>query len=99
MNKIKAILHNRVLYQLIQEEKPEYDYIIVMEERNKRDVLRIVGDDYEGKVHLLMEFTDTPCEIEDPWYTGNFDKVYQQISLGCHGLYQYLLEKEVRDGE
>ena len=31
MNKIKAILHNRVLYQLINEEKPEYDYIIVDE--------------------------------------------------------------------
>jgi len=31
MNKIKAILHNRVLYQLINEEKPKYDYIIVDE--------------------------------------------------------------------
>lgn len=31
MNKIKAVLHNRVLYQLITEEKPKYDYIIVDE--------------------------------------------------------------------
>ncbi len=31
MNKIKAILHNKVLFQLIQEEKPKYDYIIVDE--------------------------------------------------------------------
>lgn len=31
MNKIKAIMHNRVLYQLITEEKPKYDYIIVDE--------------------------------------------------------------------
>lgn len=31
MNKIKAIMHNRVLYQLINEEKPKYDYIIVDE--------------------------------------------------------------------
>ncbi len=31
MNKIKAILHNKMLYQLIQEEKPTYDYIIVDE--------------------------------------------------------------------
>lgn len=31
MNKIKAIMHNRVLYQLIQEEKPNIDYIIVDE--------------------------------------------------------------------
>lgn len=31
MNKIKAIMHNKVLYQLMQEEKPEVDYIIVDE--------------------------------------------------------------------
>ncbi len=31
MNKIKAILHNRVLYQLVHEENPKYDYIIVDE--------------------------------------------------------------------
>ena len=31
MNKIKAILHNRVLYQLVNEVRPKYDYIIVDE--------------------------------------------------------------------
>ena len=31
MNKIKAIMHNKVLYQLVNEEKPKYDYIIVDE--------------------------------------------------------------------
>jgi len=31
MNKIKAILHNKVLYQLVQEVKEPYDYIIVDE--------------------------------------------------------------------
>ena len=31
MNKIKSIMHNKALYQLIQEEKPKYDYIIIDE--------------------------------------------------------------------
>lgn len=31
MNKIKSIMHNKVLYQLINEEKPKYDYIIIDE--------------------------------------------------------------------
>ena len=31
MNKIKAIMHNKVLYQLVTEEKPKYDYIIIDE--------------------------------------------------------------------
>lgn len=37
MNKIKAILHNKVLYQLMTEEKPNVDYIVVDEfAREKR---------------------------------------------------------------
>ncbi len=37
MNKIKSIMHNKVLYQLMQEEKPNVDYIIVDEfAREKR---------------------------------------------------------------
>lgn len=31
MNKIKAIMHNKVLYQMVQETKEKYDYIIVDE--------------------------------------------------------------------
>lgn len=31
MNKVKAIMHNKVLYQIINEEKPDIDYIIVDE--------------------------------------------------------------------
>jgi len=31
MNKVKAIMHNRALFQLINEIKPEYDYIVVDE--------------------------------------------------------------------
>ena len=31
MNKIKAILHNKVLYQIMEEEKPKIDYIVVDE--------------------------------------------------------------------
>ena len=36
MNKIKSIMHNKVLYQLINEEKPKYDYIIVDEFARKK---------------------------------------------------------------
>ena len=75
------------------------EHILVMEERNKRDVLRIIGDDYDNKVHLLLEYTNSPSDIEDPWYTGEFDKVYDQIYNGCIGLYNYLLDKEAEDGE
>ncbi len=51
MNKIKAIMHNKVLYQLIQEEQPEVDYIIVDEfarEARYYEYLRDVKDVQRG---------------------------------------------------
>ena len=78
--------------QIKKEDYKLYDYIIVMEERNKRDVIQIVGNDIDNKVHLLLEYTDDIKDIEDPWYTGDFDTAYDEIYRGCVGLFNYLLE-------
>lgn len=83
--------------QIKKEDYKIYDYIIVMEERNKRDVIRIMGPDIEDKVHLLLEYTNTLKDIDDPWYTGDFDTAFDEIYNGCVGLYNYLLNKEVDD--
>ena len=64
----------------------EYDYLIGMEEANLRSMRRICGGDPEGKMHLLLDFADIPGEIDDPWYTGKFPEVYEQILAGCEGL-------------
>lgn len=81
--------------QVTKEDYNKYDYIIVMEERNRRDLLRIVGEDKENKIHLLMEYTDTVKDIDDPWYSGDFETAYHEIYQGCLGLYDTLLNKEV----
>lgn len=67
-----------------------YDYIIGMEERNINNILRIVGEDPEKKVHRLLDFSARPRDIADPWYTGNFDKTYDDIVEGCRALLDYL---------
>lgn len=69
-----------------------FDYIIVMEESNKYELLRLV-DDKEGKIHLLLEYTEKVRDIEDPWYTRDFEKAYQDIYLGCVGLYYHIIGK------
>ncbi len=79
--------------QLRRDDYERYDYIIGMEQLNMSYMLRIVGEDPEGKVHLLMDFTGHPEDIDDPWYTGDFKGVYRQILEGCEAL----LEKCKRD--
>lgn len=64
----------------------EYDYLIVMDSINVRNLNRIIGGDPDGKVYKLRSFAGVNGDIEDPWYTGAFDQVYQQILEGCQGL-------------
>ena len=73
-----------------------FDMVIVMEDYNKRNLLRLIGCDCECKVWKLLDFVvdePQPCngaDISDPWYHGNFDKTYKEIELGCRGLLKYL---------
>ena len=73
----------------------KYDYILGMEERNIRNILRIVGKDPEHKVKLLLDYSDHPRDIADPWYTGNFESTYRDVVEGCEGFLLYL-EREGR---
>lgn len=71
-----------------------FDYLIVMDGNNIRNLKRIIGGDLEGKVFKLLDFTDRAGEdIADPWYTGNFDVTYTDIEEGCRGLLNRLIDK------
>ncbi len=67
----------------------EYDMIIGMEESNLWNIMRIIKSDPECKVHKLLDFAGGG-DIDDPWYTGDFDSTYRDISLGVKGLITFL---------
>jgi len=68
-----------------------FDYLVGMENYNLRNMMRILGDDPENKVSLLLDWTDRPGEIDDPWYTGDFETAYRQIREGCSAMLETLL--------
>ena len=72
--------------QITAEDYDRFDYIVVMERYNIPCLMQIIGEDPERKVHRLLDFTDTPGDIEDPWYSGRFEAVFQQIYDGCVAL-------------
>ena len=76
--------------KMTKEDYNNYDYIIGMESSNIRNILRIVGDDDENKVHRLLDYSSNPRDIADPWYTGNFRDTYNDILEGCTSLLDYL---------
>ena len=81
---------NHYSRKIVAKDYEIYDYIIGMEESNIKNILKIIGEDPEKKVHRLLDFSERPRDIEDPWYTGNFDKTYEDVVEGCKALLGYL---------
>ena len=76
--------------QLTRRDYGRYDLLIGMEQRNLSAMLRILGGDPQGKVRRLLDFTGSPRDISDPWYTGDFNRTYDDVWEGCLGLLEYL---------
>lgn len=76
--------------QLTRRDYGKYDLLIGMEQRNLSAMLRILGGDPQGKVRRLLDFTGSSRDISDPWYTGDFDRTYDDVWEGCLGLLEYL---------
>jgi len=76
--------------QLRAADYAQYDLLLGMDNANLRNMRRICGGDPEGKIRLLMDYTDRPGEVADPWYTGNFQRTWEDILDGCQGLLRSL---------
>ena len=79
--------------QMKRSDYQEYDYIIGMDNWNYRNMLRIAGKDKEEKISLLLDYTDHPQDVADPWYTGDFERAWQDILEGCERLLAHLQDK------
>lgn len=82
--------------QLTRRDYDEYDMLIGMDSYNIRNMKRMCGGDPEGKIHLLMDFTDRLGEVADPWYTGDFNATYRDCMEGCEGLLRRLTDVSQR---
>ncbi len=71
----------------------KYDLLIGMDRANIRNLERVCGRENAGKLHLLMDYTQRPGEVADPWYTNDFDAAWRDIEDGCRALADTLVNK------
>lgn len=76
--------------QITRKDYEKFDYLIGMDEANRRNITRAMGGDPNGKVSLLLDFTDNPRAISDPWYTGDFETTYNEVVEGVLGFLETL---------
>ena len=68
-----------------------FDYIVAMDRWNLRNMAKFVGNDPDGKVSLLLDYTTSPGDVADPWYTGDFQQTWEDVNNGCRGLLEKLI--------
>ena len=72
--------------QLTNADYSQYNLLIGMDRANLRNMHRICGGDPDGKMHLLMNYTDHTGDVADPWYTDDFETTWRDVLAGCQGL-------------
>ena len=76
--------------QVRRAEYGDWDHIVYMDDENARALYRIFGKDPDGKISRLLDWTDRPGDVADPWYTGNFDATYRDVLAGCTAMLEQL---------
>ena len=80
--------------QLTRDDYLYYDYLVGMDTANIRNMTRMVGgSDSQGKIFKLLTFAGKGTDVADPWYTGDFEATYRDVSEGCEALLRYLREE------
>ena len=80
--------------QLTRDDYLYYDYLVGMDTANIRNMTQMVGgSDSQGKIFKLLTFAGKGTDVADPWYTGDFEATYRDVSEGCEALLRYLREE------
>ncbi len=83
----------------VRNDYDRYDYLIGMDSANIRNMNHIYGGDPDKKIYKMLDFTDRDGDVADPWYTGNFDATWRDVSEGCSGLFESILKDPGVAGE
>lgn len=83
----------RKAVQITKQDYNMYDYIIVMDNNNLRNLSYIIGEDTEHKVYKMLSFVGENRDVKDPWYTDNFDETYADVDKACRALLAKLIKE------
>ena len=77
---------NKRARQVTRADYDRFDRLICMDASNLRWLRRIIPEDPEGKIHLMMSYAGIGRDVADPWYTGDFEEAFQDILSGCEAM-------------
>lgn len=71
---------------VVPEDYDRFDLLIYMDSSNLRWLRWIIKDDPDRKIHQMMTYAGHSRDVADPWYTGDFERTFQDLLSACEGL-------------
>ena len=94
---VRSLLHRhgidctgKTARQLRRRDYEDFDLLIGMDSENRRNMQRICSGDPERKISLLLDHTEHPRSVADPWYTRDFEATWRDVNAGCKSLLEEL---------
>lgn len=85
--------------QIIKKDMDYYDFVIVMDSNNLRNLDLMFNGYGEEKVHKCLDFSSRMgCDIADPWYTDDFETTHKDLMEGLTAFYDTLVENGMIKG-
>ena len=79
--------------QMTRADYDKFDYIVCMDQKNLRN-MGYIAIDTQNKYSRLLDFTENPHDVADPWYSGDFETTEREVQAGCEALLQYILNSK-----
>lgn len=87
--------YGKTARQITRRDYEYFDYIVAMDANNLRNLSRMLGSDKQNKISMLMDYTDHPRDVADPWYTGDFEATWKDVNEGCMGLLERIRQESI----
>lgn len=95
LKKEGVTIYPHVSVTIEKEDYDKYDMFIAMEKRNIERMMLKFGNDPDNKVSRLLDYSDNPRDIADPWYNDDFDTCYKDIVEGVDALIDYIIQNRL----
>lgn len=84
---------DKISRQIIKDDYERFDMLVGMDNDNIRNMINFFEDD--KKLSMLLDYTDRPGEVADPWYTRDFKATWDDVEEGCKGLLKYIEKNRI----
>lgn len=87
---------NMTARQFVKEDLNNFCYIIAMDGENLKNINKLKENDTGGEIYRLLDYIPQSkiADVPDPYFTGNFEEVYDLVEEACSELLAYIKKKE-----